>query len=195
MLDHYVQALALLARAVPGRAEIQELGRMLRRDDDIVRRDVPVYDPFGMNHVQRFHQRQKKLVCFLYRQAAAFRGHIFVQRHAFHILHGEIGCAVLLKVAVDPDDMLVPDECGKRLRFFKKTFLAESEVFFPVSGVGRHHVRPERPARELRGKILLDGHTLLALIIQGDICDAEAALTQDPSDYVSAVQNGTRAEG
>ncbi len=42
--EHHIQTFALITQAVSGGAEIQQLYTAIRCQDDIVRRDIPVYD-------------------------------------------------------------------------------------------------------------------------------------------------------
>ena len=121
------------------------------------------------------------------------RGHVLVQRQAVHIFHGQVGRAVFLKIAVDADDPSVSDKGRKGLGLFQKLFLAESEVLRLIGGV--HLYGDARPARELSGEVLLDRHALARLVIQRNVGDAEAALSQHMAEDVASVEDGTRFQG
>ena len=189
MFQDHVQALALLPCAVAGRTEVDELGASVFGDDDVIRRDVTVDDAFCMHLAEGFHQRQKKPVGFLYAQPSAFSGKILVQGITVHILHDKVRGVIFFKIAVDPDDMLVPVESRKGPRFLQELLLSVFVVLLSLSGVDQDRGTSALPSGKVRGEIFLDGNTLSALIVLGNVGDTEAALAENTADRIPAVQN------
>ena len=104
-------------------------------NNDVIRRDITMDDAFCVDLAQRFHQGQEQPIGFFYTQSSAFFRKILVQRRPIYILHDEVCSVIFFKIAVDPDDMLVPVESRKRSRFLQKLLLSVFVVLLSLSGV------------------------------------------------------------
>ena len=195
VLQDHVEALALLSGTVARGAEVDELGRSARLHDDVVGRDVTVDDALGVHPPEGVHQRQQEGSGLLHTEAPRSAAHVFVERDAVHILHHEVCGGVLLKIAVDADDVRIPDELGQGLGLFEEALHAVFKVLPPLAGVDLHRGASGDPARKVRGQVFLDGDAVAGLVVEGDVGDAEAALAQHAPDGVAPVEDGAGAQG
>ena len=195
VLDHHVQTPALLPGGKARRAEVEKLHAPVRLDDDVVGRDVPVDHAFAVDDLQRVHQRHQQRVCLLLVQGSAQTLQVAAQRLALQILHDEVGGAVFLKGAVDPDNGLQPHELGQGLRLGQELLQAEAVVLRLFRGGQLHRYRVLAAAHQAGGVVLLDGHAPSGGVVVRDIGDAEAALPQHSAQHISAVENAAGPQG
>ena len=178
-LEHHVQALALVAQAIPGGAEIQQLDAAVRRQDDVVRRHVPVDDTLFMNGAQGVHHRCQDPDGLLPGDLAALVLDVSLEALSLYVVHHEIGGAVLLKVAPHADDIGVSLELCQHPGLVQESLHAVAEVLLPLPGVDGYLMVARGPDGHAVRQELLDGDLDIQLVVPGQIGDAEAALAQD----------------
>ena len=190
MLQNDIQTAAPISQGVAGGAEVQEFDLAVGHDTDIVRGHVPVDDAPSVDGIQGLHNRCQQLKGFLPGQTASAVRHILIQTPALNVLHHEIGRIVFFKIVVDSHDIGIALKGRQRPGLLQETLLAVDEIIFSGAGVGRDGAGAVSGCHGV-GKIFLDCHPFLGLIILRQIGDAEAALTQYPTQNIPTSQNGT----
>ena len=99
---------------------------------------------------------------------------VIIQAGTLDEIHDEITGIVLFEIGVDPYDILVADELGKRLCLFHEALLAVFEAFAPLT-VKRDGDRLMSCCKSIRKK-LLDRNTLTRLMVSRHIRNTETAL-------------------
>lgn len=116
VLEHHVQAAALVSQAVAGGAEIQQLDGAVIGDIDIIRSHIPVNDPSGMDRGQSLDNRFQNMFGFLPRETATLL-QIVLQAGALDVVHDEVGRVILLEIAVHTHNVGISDKLRQCLSF------------------------------------------------------------------------------
>ena len=188
-------ALVLRTHEVTGGAEVDQLDPSVVRDDDVLWAQVSVQDIHAVDFHQRARDRNKdRLGKFRIDLAAAASRHLS-QVLSAEIFHDQIGGVVLREIVEDIHDDRIAAELQKRLRFLHELFSAVRENVPRLIVRIRNDVqRAFTAGRVFRRHVFLDRADIVSDNIFRDVCNAEAALSQDFADKISVVQQRERRQ-
>ena len=186
--QHHIQTAAFFAHGVSGRTKVQNLELSCVVDAQIVRLDIPVDNALFMDGAQGIHDGEENIPGLLPGEPSAMAVYITLKIHALHKLHGKIGCAVFLEVALDPHNIGMAVELSQGLCFIQEGGLAIFKVLPVALGVGDGGMGGISGHHRIREK-LLDGHQFFRLVILGNIGNAKAALPQNMACDIPSTQD------
>ena len=173
-------------QGMPRRAEVDENGRSLLRQQDIAGLDVPVVNMAGVQVFQNAEQAGEQALQFVFRVTVAGGVELFsqiIQGQARDVLHGEVGRAVGLEHGQDPDDARVV-QFRQGLGFAQKAFQGPGVILQVVFVVGPDMAGQRVAVGAACREILLDHHVPVQEQVFGQIGNAEAAAAQDAENFI-----------
>ena len=164
-------------------------------DVDVVGGHVPVDDALLVDGLQGLHDGGEEAHHLPPVDPAPLVLDVGLEADALHILHDEVGGAVLLEVAAHPHDVWVAQKLGQHPGLIQEALQAVAEVLLPLPGEDGDLGGAGDPGGHGLGQELLDGHLDVQHLVQGQVGDAEAALAQHPAQDVLSGQDAAVGEG
>ena len=154
-LDDAGQRMAPLGDRAPRRAEIEQHGRAIGADDDVVGRDIAMQEVRGVHHLQGIEQRGDDGIELVLRRRPAQTLQPILEALTLLEAHHHVGGGVRLVHARNPHDARVL-EARQRARLLQKAGAAPVERFLVAVGLGLH-AHGGVAVAEVVGVVLLDG--------------------------------------
>ena len=173
-------------QGVARRAEVNENGRPLFRQQDIAGLDVPVVNVAGVQVFQDAQKAGEQAFQLVLRVAVAGGMELFpqiIQGQARDVLHGEVGRAVGLEHGQDSDDARMI-QFRQGLGFAQKALQGPGVVLQVVFVVGPDMAGQRVAVGTACGEILLDHYIPVQEQVFGQIGNAEASASQDTENFI-----------
>ena len=160
--------------SIPRRSEIQKLHFAFIGDKNIIRRNVPVNDPFPVHLGQCIHHRSKNRHGFIRRVPFSFFQDL-LDRLSFQVFHDDIPGPVLLETVKDLYDSFYISKTGQPLGFFHKAFQPGVKICLGAAGINRDLFISVSPGRHRAWEVFFDGDHSSQNIVPADIGDPESS--------------------
>ncbi len=167
-----------------GRAEINQDGRAVATDDDVVGRDITMQEVLGVNGLEGIEKRRHDAIELGLPWRATEAAKPTLETRAFLEMQNDVARIAVAEVAVDAHDVRMI-EARQRLCLGKKAVEAPAVVVGRVLGA-RAHVVAGVARREIDGEVFLDCDLPVERHLGGEIRNTESARAERTLDAVVA---------
>ena len=187
-LDQSRERLGVLGDLAAGRTEIDQHGRAIATDHDIVGGDVAVQEIGRVDDFECIEQRHQNSVQLLLPGRAAEALQPSLEALAFLEVQHDIAGVAVAEITINPDDVGMR-EARQRLRLLDEALETPGVIAFAVLGPRADVLVAARG--EVDGEIFLDGDVAGERRLFRQIGDTETAGAQHPLDPVVTDQLGS----